>query len=293
MVGSFTGHKFQGHMAHWFLQIPPELLKGAQYNPESDRILATLGNIPDTCTVIVPAPSETGGGESSIRVYHRQSPAPKIRWVLKRGGEAARTFQEEAVAEQAPDGLLYARSFGNVPFFPMASTMPPSIGLALGLIDPRYSLVALEQDAIAPADAAGYAAGGVPTLLPADLFPAANEAYDQPLMSWLIERGLTREKLLHATRLVQAGSLPAGLRVSVRDGMLRVEIDPALVRQGKTLELSVHDLSGRQVRAWQSGEMASGAVSWSPGSVSNTSATYVLRAVSGGRTWSQVFRIRR
>lgn len=291
MTGSFTGHKFQGHMAHWFLRVPADLLKGTEYNPESDRILATLGTVPDTCTVAIPALPDTANGESDIRVFHKEAPAPKIRWILKRGSAAVRTLPEDAAVEQAQDGLLYARSFGNVPFFPMASVMPPSVGLALGLIDARYSLVALEQDAIAPADAAGYAAGGVPTLLPADIFPAANEAYDQPLMSWLIERGLTRDKLLQATRVASTAALPAGLRISVREGMLRVEIDPALRRQGQSLELSVHDMSGRMLRAWKAGDLSSGAITWSPVAGSNASATYVIKARMGGRSWSRIIRI--
>lgn len=290
ILGSFTGHRFQGHMAHWFLQAPAGLLQGAEYDPSTDSILATLGSAPDTCTVVIP-PEADGAGSSSLRIYHREEPRATVRWVLQRGNEALRVLVEEAKVERAPDGLQYARSFGGAPFYPMTSTMPPSLGLALGLIDSRYSLVALEQDAIAPADAAGYAARGVPMLAASDIFPSADEAYDQPLMAWLIERGWTREKLLQVTRLGPPGGMPAGIRFSVAGGILRVEIDPALRSGGASLVLAVHDLSGRRVHAWRTQELATGAVAWGPAPGSKASAPYVLRLVSGGRTWSQAFRI--
>lgn len=291
LVGSFTGHIFEGHMAHWFLEVPSDLLKGAEYDARTDRILATLGSAPDTCVLELPGPSEQGPGGGSLRIYHRDSLTARIRWTLRRGGQTIRSLDETAALERAQDGIQYARSFGGLPFYPMASTMPPSLGLALGFIDRRYSLVALEQDALAPADAAGFAAEGVPTLGPSDLFPDPKEAYDQPLMAWLIERGWTREMLLQPTRLGPMQGLPAGLRFTVRDGRLEVEIDPALRRAGKSLELAVHDLSGRRVHAWHSQELAAGRVSWAPVRGHSASASYVLRAVAGGRTWSLAFRI--
>jgi hypothetical protein len=111
--------------------------------------------------------------------------------------------------------------------------MPSSIASTLGFIDTKYSLVALEQDALPVALAQQYEAQGVPLLDPGDLFPATNERANVPVGQWLIAH--PPQSMAHDIYLPFAGNQVIGIRFMVEDMAVpmvlfnagKVALDPA------------------------------------------------------------------
>lgn len=125
-------------------------------------------------------------GTTDMHLFSSSSITEEITWSVYWGEELLGKFTEKPRVIQMPDHLQYARLIGSsVHLVPLAETMPSSMASTLGFIDEKYSLVALEEDAL-PADiAAPYETAGVPTLQSSEIFPATDEHADMPIKDWL------------------------------------------------------------------------------------------------------------
>ncbi len=123
---------------------------------------------------------------NELHVFSKQSLHHEIAWQIYQGDKLLGSFTETPSVVQMSEGLQFARLVGASPFLePLAESMPTSLAAALGFIDEKYSLVALEEDALDQTVASQFEDIGVPTLAAADIFPAAEEHSDQPIAQWL------------------------------------------------------------------------------------------------------------
>lgn len=180
------------------------------------------------------------------------------------------------------DGNQFVRTFGHLPFYPMATAMPKSLAASWGFIDTRYALLALEQDSLPSALAQQFITAGVPTLDTGDIYPEEGSLATLPLSAWLMQRNLDREELLKPTALATPLGLPQGIRWLIRDGALHIEIDPAA--RTRDLRVSLHDLQGKQVQNWGAHALSSGRITWKP--QAGATGTYLLRITSGTQVFS-------
>lgn len=296
-LGGFSG-AFSGQVAHFFLVPPSSLLAGDSF-PRGAVIEALIRSGSDSCRKIVGTRPGDSAKADLLRIYSQDSLLGEITWRVTVAGVVVHETVEAPEIHRAEDGLDYARTFGGVPFYPMTTTMPRSMGVALGFIDTRYSLVALESDALPDASAAEYREGGVPTLAAADIFPEPDEVYDMPLAEWLGSQPLDRQSTQNLLRAnstdftvgtLPGSSLPAGIRSFVKDGRLHVEISPELIAGGQALECAIHTVSGKLVRRWTRGELRSGRLTWTP-ERRQAGGIYLLKLQVGKRSYSQPFHI--
>lgn len=294
--GGFPGG-FSGHIAHVYLKVPQEIL-AIDLGAGSGQVHALLGSESETCKKAVAYKPMDGNSGEMFRLFSKDPLVESITWTLRSGDSLVREVVETPRVVRVEDARDYARSFGGVPFYPMASTMPKSLGVTLGFIDTRYSLVALETDALSPDLMDRFGPGGMPSLDPGDIYPDQDEVYQLPLDAWLRERSLSRERLLQPSygnpiTSIQGSQLPSGIRFRIEGGILRVEIDPKVLTSGLALACAVHGADGRQIRAWRSEEIRSGVLIWSPKGTGNSSGTYFLKISFGNRPYSQVIRFGR
>lgn len=270
-----------GYVAHYIFRPPPVILDhtlGAKA-----RIVAVLASGSDSVRKEI-NPSQAGptGGEH-LRVFSREPLAEAIGWRLYDGDAIARQADEKPLTVRLEDGDQYARSFGNVPFYPLAKTMPVSLAAAWGFIDTKYALLALERDTLSASAAEAYARAGVPSLDPEDIFPADGKLDSLPLSAWMIQRNFDRSELLKPISILGAG-IPAGIRWRFRDGSIHLEVDKAAL--GRGLRVSLHGMDGRTLKQWGSGDLAGGRLSWSPREARYVAGICVIRIVSGTKAWS-------
>jgi hypothetical protein len=154
-------------------------------------VFATVGNGADTSRIQVLDATENGSSfcQVSTTQMHLYSNLPmkkEVRWSIYRGDALLSAYTETPAMVVMPDGMQHARVIGGSPHLvPLAQQMPSSLASTLGFIDEKYSLVALEEDALAPNIARRYERSGVPALGRADIFPAADERVDVPVVEWL------------------------------------------------------------------------------------------------------------
>lgn len=299
-LGSFSGGfpgNFSGHMAHIYLKVPRALL-GVESPSGAAKVHAVLRSGTDSCKKAVGYDPVDDGPVEMFRLFSTQPLLESITWTLHSGDTLIREMVERPTVVRVEDARDYARSFGGVPFYPMASTMPKSLGVTLGFIDKRYSLVALETDALPLRVAESYWQGGMPTLEPGDIYPDQNEEYRIPLETWLGDRSLSLESLLqpsyanpiNGTPISILGSqLPSGIRFRIEGGILRVEIDPKVLSSGLALACSVQGVDGRLIRAWRTEELRAGLLTWAPSGSGRASGAYYLKISLGNRHYSQAF----
>lgn len=109
-----------------------------------------------------------------------------ITWNIKWGDESIKHLDEIPQVVTQNDGMQYARLLGGSRHLnSIADLMPSSIASTLGFIDHKYSLVALEEDALPEDIARQYEESGVPLLASAEMFPSDDEVYDMPVDEWL------------------------------------------------------------------------------------------------------------
>jgi hypothetical protein len=121
-------------------------------------------------------------------VYSDKPLSQEITWKIYRNEELLGEFTETPTVTVYEDGLQYARLVGSLKFMmPMSETMPTSLASTLGFIDMKYTLLALEEDALEPDVAALYEQSGVPLLTTADIFPDTEEKPAIPVADWLAE----------------------------------------------------------------------------------------------------------
>ncbi|MBN1757525.1 MAG: T9SS type A sorting domain-containing protein [Chitinispirillaceae bacterium] len=120
-------------------------------------------------------------------IYSDKPIINEITWKLYQKGQLLTEFTETPSVTVHEDGMQYARMIGALKCMrPMTTTMPTSLASTLGFIDMKYTLVALEEDALDRDEAALYEESGVPLLATADIFPAEDEQPAIPVADWLI-----------------------------------------------------------------------------------------------------------
>ena len=188
------------------------------------------------------------------------------------------------------DGLQYARSFGNSTIYPMTDSMPSYLGSALGFIDSKYALVALEEDALTAITADKYILTGVPTLNPEDIFPSRDDTTVSS-MNWAAARGYDPNLLLQSAlpALSVKQGLPAGFEYALRNGRITVRWDKNAVPSRAGIRVSIFTVMGRLARQWSPSELSSGSVSWSPSESGLAVGAFVLKIEVGAKKYSQAF----
>jgi len=160
-------------------------------NKKDLEIIATVGNSIDSNQIKVLA-----GAKEILSCYQRYNtqmhlfaatPVKKqIMWEFYQNDKKIYDFIEEPQIVKVDEGIQYARLLGASPHLvPLAQKMPSSIAATLGFIDKKYSLVALEEDALPKSIALKYENSGVPLLNQGDIFAALEEVYDVPVEHWI------------------------------------------------------------------------------------------------------------
>lgn len=298
-LGDFIGNNFKGQMAHVFYSVPEGIAKAVSADsPEGLKIFATLRGGADTCRAAIAVPATGTSSGTSLRIYSHDPLEAKISWDLLKNGVLLMQEAEIPKVIRVEDGLNYSRGFGSVPFYPMSPTMPASLGISLGLIDKKYTLVALEEDALVDLLKVKFATGGVPVLNPEDMFPGKDERYDVALDAWLAQRGWDKNALLQPSQPIQLVSvlnnspLPDGITFLVRNGRIHIRIEPSMLANGKAIHLSIIDLKGQIVREWNPREISTGFISWSPMESGRAAGTFILRISIGAKASSHSFQVR-
>lgn len=297
-LGSFAGDgfpgNFSGYMAHFQLKVPRQLL-GNEPLPNQAQVHAVLRSGTETCKKAISGQTVAGTSTESFRLFSKSPLVEAITWTLHSGETLVREVMERPTVVRVKNARDYSRSFGGATLYPMAPTLPQSLGVTLGFIDKRYSLVALESDALPLNLVQRYGSGGLPALEPGDVFPDRDENYQVPVETWLRDRYLTRELLLRPTYdfpvTASLGSqLPSGIRFRILNGVLHVEIDPMVLSSGLKLACTVHGADGRLVHAWRKEDLHSGVLTWTPTASRRGSGTYFLKVILGNRHYSQAIR---
>lgn len=269
-----------GHAAHFVFRPPQELLSDTTVTEK--RILAWVRSEKDSAGKEIALNGLEASGLEDLRVFSSTTLADSIIWRLYQGQELAREVVEKPHLIRMEDGNQFVRTFGHKPFYPMSSSMPKSLAASWGFIDAKYALLALEQDSLPSDLARQYVAAGVPNLDTSDIFPEEGSLDQLPLSAWLMQRNLDRDELLKPIAITNTLGLPQGIRWLIRDGALHIEIDAAAMT--RDLRISLHDLAGKKIHAWDANAVASGRLSWKP--QSDAAGTYLLRIVNGTQVYS-------
>jgi hypothetical protein len=160
-----------------------------QDNSTPINVTATVSNGGHTYSFkVLTAKDGEKGCQSTVREAHLFSSVPlnkKIQWRIELN-DAVETFVETPTLVPIDNGLQYARLIGSSKYLnPLADVMPSSIASSAGFIDEKYSLVALEEDALPKDVAAQYEKQGVPLLESNEIFVATDETADMPVADWL------------------------------------------------------------------------------------------------------------
>ena len=160
-----------------------------QDNSTPINVTATVSNGGHTYSFkVLTAKDGEKGYQSTVREAHLFSSATlnkKIQWRIELD-DAVETFVETPTLVPIDNGLQYARLIGSSKYLnPLADVMPSSIASSVGFIDEKYSLVALEEDALPKDVVAQYEKQGVPLLESNEIFVATDETADMPVADWL------------------------------------------------------------------------------------------------------------
>jgi hypothetical protein len=156
------------------------------------KVFATVRNSIDSSTIAVKTlPQEnctycTYSVTTEMHLYSATTLQKQIDWTVYSGAKLVGQYTESPNVTAIDDGMQYARCIGASKYLtPLAATMPSSMASTLGFIDEKYSLVALEEDALPPYIASRYEQSGVPLLESHDIFPAGDETAAMPVTEWL------------------------------------------------------------------------------------------------------------
>lgn len=280
--GPFSGRGVAGLLTHAYLKRPAALLEGVA-STANLRVFATLRSGPDSLVKEVHALDLDTTSEATmetLRIYSHLHLDDSISWSLHSNGALVKTLVERPIVIAVNEGLQYGRTFGMVPFYPLAKTMPRSLGVVWGFVDDWYSLVALETDALPDSIAARIAEGGLPALEPTEFHPEKDENYAVPTVDWIRTRKLDPQSLLgrQTPRVsILPPTLPPGIRLALRNGRFLLRIDQEILRGAQDLECSIHGLDGRLIRKWRRADLGSGTLSWSPEDAALGPGTFILK----------------
>lgn len=154
------------------------------------KVVATMSNGDRSYSFKVSAEKDTAcrncGLRTTTEAHLFSNPALKkeILWRVEQGDYAVEFLETPTVVTMG-DGLQYARLIGASKYLnPLADVMPSSVASSVGFIDEKYSLVALEEDALSQDVAAKYNESGVPLLDSKDIFAASDERHDVSVAEW-------------------------------------------------------------------------------------------------------------
>jgi hypothetical protein len=297
-IGSFFGNGFSGQAVHAVYHLPIGLLGGSQESKESDpRIFATLFSGQDSCRKEVSRQEGTDNIREELKILSRGSLEESLKWSVFIGDSLQKEVMEKPGIIRMEDGIQYARTFGNSRIYPIAKTMPFSLGSALGFIDTKYALVALEEDLLTAISADKYRLTGVPTLNPEDIFPSKEDTA-VTTNEWSASKDYDPNLLLkpaipyQMTSLVSLKGLPEGIRFALRDGSILIHLDPAILDKEKKIKVSIYTAMGRLAKQWSTSEISQGTLSWSPSESGLSGGAFLLRVETGAKKYLQPFFLR-
>jgi hypothetical protein len=281
-VGSMRDVKgTEGYVAHFIFRPPADFIDSSSL--PGTRIVAMITSGADTVEKEIYNGEPGRQGAEELRVFSHAALEERITWRIYSDDKVTSERTEEPLRFDFEDGIQYARSFGNTPFYPLVKSLPASLAAAWGFIDSKYALLALEQDTLKSAEAERYEKAGVPGLEPEDIFAEEGHLDDIPLSAWSLQRNFNREELLEPLA-VAANGLPTGIRWLFRDGRVIVEIDPGALARG--LRVSLHGLDGKLLKEWSANEVSNGRLSWSPRDAAYGAGVCLLRIASGKQVFS-------
>lgn len=256
------------------------------------RLFASMGNGSDTCNKEI----NLAYGADDLRIYSTAPLDARIIWRLFSGDTLIKQAMETPAVYKMDDPMQFARMVAASPFYPIARTLPSSLAAVLGFVDPKYSLVALEDDVVDGYTENLYAQSGVPPLAGADIFPGADERYDVPLAEWLKLRNQDRTVVLRPGANSQnqvigvrgPARLPDGVHWTVLNGALVITLDAGF----GDAKISLHDLRGSLVKEWTRAEISGGRLAWSPADHGLAAGIYLLKVRVGGSAYALPVAIR-
>ncbi len=307
ILGAFRSNRWNGYMAHVNYRIPTEFLReSTELSTDSVQLFATLYSSSDSCRKAIRGSALVNQSTESLRLFSSDPLDVKMSWSLYRGNNLIRKATENMHVTQVQDGLQYARSFGMVAFDVLSSTMPASLGIALGFLDPKYSLVALEEDSLRRDIEPFYAKLGVPTLYPRDLFPDSLEKKDLPVEQWIKQRFTSQDDLLAKRQAALPGDLVVavaspsthpslsqshGWHYFVRNGALYVLFDLKALSDQEQVQIAVIDLKGKVLQSWNRSQLSYREIVWTPSESLGRGGVFILRVKLAGKMFSQTFLI--
>jgi hypothetical protein len=168
-----------------------DINKFLQLDSSKVNVTATVSNGKTFYTLKVSPQKDSAcsycGMMTTTEAHLFSNPALKkeIKWRVEQGDYAVE-FVESPTVVSMTDGLQYARLIGSSKYLnPLADVMPSSIASSVGFIDDKYSLVALEEDALPLEIALQYKDLGVPLLESKDIFIASDETSNLAVADWL------------------------------------------------------------------------------------------------------------
>jgi Vault protein inter-alpha-trypsin domain len=290
-LGRFEQQHFAGNMAQVFYRAPKDLYQdSSEWNSEVYQAYAKIRSASDSCSKLVRENTNV------LRIFSRDPIKPEIEWSLFKGDSLVRKLEEKTKVYQEEDGLSFARSFGNTSFYPMSTTMPASLGINLGFLDTKYTLVALEEDTIGKDQENQFTNSGVPTLLQEDLFPAVDEVYEVPVDQWLKNRNTTKETLLRTVSynspflgIPVLQKWPKALRIFVQHGILHLCLDGKGEQLGHHLVVEVLTMKGEILKRWTKNALESNEITWSPMESAQGSGAFLIRLRMDEKTLTKTF----
>jgi hypothetical protein len=298
-IAPFFGFGFSGQTAHVVYHPPEGILNDAIKSAKSSfRIFATIRDGSDSARKEIAILADSLGSGEELRLLSRGAIEEKIKWSVWSGDTLKAERSETPSIFRMEDGNQFARTIGNSQIYPLCKTMPFSLGSALGFIDTRYSLVALEEDVLTAITAEKYRQSGVPTLNAEDVFPSEDDTAITT-NEWATARHYDPRQLLLPSVQAMPGietsilpGLPEGFRLHVRDGRIYVRFSD-MDRSGRnTLRISIFSAMGRLAKTWAPNEISGSEVSWSPSESGLSPGAFILRVEIAAKKYSQPFYVR-
>ncbi|MEO6095203.1 MAG: VIT domain-containing protein [Fibrobacteria bacterium] len=290
-VGNFFGNGYSGQAVHAFFRTPKGLAKG-NTDAGAKRVYVTIRSGNDSCRKQI-TPDSPENSFDELKLLSRESVENRITWSVWNGDELQGELSETPDIIRMEDANQFARSLGNCAIYPLAKTMPFSLGSALGFIDAKYALVALEEDVLTAITAEKYLLTGVPTLNAEDIFPSKEDTA-VPAKDWARARGYSMESLLNPNTVSissQAG-LPDGFHYEIRNGRIFIRVDGKVLQGNANVKVSIYSLSGRLAKTWSAPEISRGTFSWSPTESGLGGGSFAVKIELGSMRYCQPIYLR-
>jgi hypothetical protein len=157
-------------------------------------IEAVVSNGNQLCTLSVASKPDGDLGyqgaksETEKHVFTSTALVPKVNWKISQENKVIASFEEIPKVVRVENSNAFSKILGaSRALTPMAPQMPRSMAATFGFIDSSYSLVALEEDKLNPAEVIAYANSGVPDLSATDIKATASDFTSLSSEEWLKE----------------------------------------------------------------------------------------------------------